>query len=244
MDLEITTAPELSLLIPSIRVTNFGDSVKDLAKNMFDYLKKYDGIGLAAPQVGYNVSVIVLDKSLKLPVGKLASSAVRYDNKNQNGYLLINPRILNLSEEKCDLIGGEGCISFPGNVSGKVRRHKEIELVYQNVDGVEVKEVLSGVPATVIQHELDHLNGILYPSRMSSEYELMDLLEKYSKKTKADKQGLFRFIEYSRENISNDFHDFGLDDLLLYAKKINLDPDRTRLIVNRIKQINGDKNDL
>nr|WP_276580096.1 peptide deformylase [Lacticaseibacillus parakribbianus] len=137
------------------------DEDKKLAKDMMDYLvisqdekenEKYKlrpGVGLAAPQVG---------------VGK-AMAAVLVpgpDDEILFKEVLINPVIISHSVQEAALSEGEGCLSVDKDVPGYVVRHDRITIRYQNLAGETKKVRLKNYPAIVCQHEIDHLNGILF----------------------------------------------------------------------------------
>lgn len=133
---------------------------RKLAEDMLTYLKnsqdeetaeKYGlrpGIGLAAPQV--NVSKRMF--ALHLPD----------DDGEMLSFVAINPKIISHSVEKTYLSGGEGCLSVDREVPGYVPRYKRITVKFHTVDGNELKLRLKGLPAVAFQHELDHLNGVLF----------------------------------------------------------------------------------
>ncbi|MBW3114037.1 MULTISPECIES: peptide deformylase [Bacillaceae] len=106
------------------------------------------GIGLAAPQI--NVSKRMLAVNVTDNQGKLYS------------YALFNPKIISHSIEKAYLTSGEGCLSVDRNVPGFVPRYARVTVRGWDVDGNEVKLRLKGLPAIVFQHEIDHLNGIMF----------------------------------------------------------------------------------
>ncbi|MBI2450771.1 MAG: peptide deformylase [Parcubacteria group bacterium] len=114
--------------------------IQDLISDMKETMKKAEGVGLAAPQIGINLRVAVMEV-------------------NQHSYVIINPEIKKLSNEK--IISEEGCLSVP-DIWGLVERSKKIIIKGQNEKGEFVKIYGSGLLARVIQHELDHLNGILF----------------------------------------------------------------------------------
>ncbi|MFK2824852.1 peptide deformylase [Bacillus sp. B190/17] len=106
------------------------------------------GVGLAAPQIGLSkrmVAIQVYDEN-----GTLVSHA------------LINPKIVSHSVEKSYLTSGEGCLSVDRDVLGYVHRYARVTVKAQDLEGKEIKLRLRGVPAIVIQHEIDHLNGIMF----------------------------------------------------------------------------------
>jgi peptide deformylase len=117
------------------------DKIKELALDMMDTMHKYDGVGLAAPQVGILKRVIVIDL---------------YEEGMQ--FILINPVIVkSKGEQLCD----EGCLSFP-NQYGKVKRPKEIEVVALDINGEKVRIKAKDLLAQALSHEIDHLDGKLF----------------------------------------------------------------------------------
>ncbi len=113
--------------------------------------KKYNlraGVGLAAPQLGINkrlVAIYFVDQ-----------------NEKVHSYQLINPKILSHSVEKSYLASGEGCLSVDRNVEGYVMRNARITVQAIGIDGNPLKIRLRDYPAIVFQHEIDHLNGIMF----------------------------------------------------------------------------------
>ena len=107
-----------------------------MAKTMI----KTDGVGLAAPQIGKNIRLAAI-------------------NAKDGAFCLINPKISKKSWA-CEL-AQEGCLSIPG-VFGKVKRHKKISLTYYGQNGKKIKMTAAGMMARVLQHEIDHLDGILF----------------------------------------------------------------------------------
>ena len=124
-----------------------------------DYRKKHpnvrEGVGLAAPQVGHNLRMIVI-------------SYATGDEKNPRvQYQLVNPRIVVNSIKKCYLSGGEGCLSVDGEHRGKVYRDFKIVVkAYEAGLGKDVEITARGYDAIVLQHEIDHLDGILFYDRI------------------------------------------------------------------------------
>ncbi len=106
------------------------------------------GIGLAAPQI--DISKRMLAVNVTDIQGKLYS------------YALFNPKIISHSIEKAYLTSGEGCLSVDRNVPGYVPRYARVTVKGWDIDGAEVKLRLKGLPAIVFQHEIDHLNGIMF----------------------------------------------------------------------------------
>ena len=117
------------------------DKIKELIEDMFETMHKYEGVGLAAPQVGILKRVIVIDL---------------YEEGTQ--YALINPVIVKTKGEQ---ICEEGCLSFP-NQFGKVKRPKEIEIVALDINGNKIRVKGKDLLAQAISHEIDHLDGKLF----------------------------------------------------------------------------------
>jgi peptide deformylase len=129
--------------------------IEALINDMLDTMHAENGAGLAAPQIGVNLRVVVFGFDHNL----------RYaDAPPVPRSILINPEIRPLSEEMED--GWEGCLSVPG-LRGVVPRYRRIEYRGLNPNGETVAVEAEGFHARVVQHECDHLDGILYPQRMS-----------------------------------------------------------------------------
>ena len=125
-----------------------------LIDDMFETMAEAGGVGLAAPQIGVGLQVVIFGfaKSERYPDAEAVPQTI-----------LINPRITPLSDDE-DL-GWEGCLSVPG-LRGEVPRYTRIR--YQGVDenGAPIDRTVEGFHARVVQHECDHLDGMLYPQRM------------------------------------------------------------------------------
>jgi len=105
------------------------------------------GVGLAAPQLGINKQLFVVHFT--------------YEDKLYS-YQLINPKIISHSVEQAYLTGGEGCLSVDESIEGFVVRHARVTVRAYDIHGKQVKIRLKGYPAIVFQHEIDHLNGIMF----------------------------------------------------------------------------------
>lgn len=139
--LKIIINPNPILRKKSQNVTDvLSDKIQKLIPEMIETMKAKDGVGLAAPQVGENIRLLV----------------VGYKDKD---LAIINPKILKKSILK--EWDEEGCLSIP-NKYGQVRRHKSITLKYLNEKGEEETLKANGLLARIIQHEIDHLDGILF----------------------------------------------------------------------------------
>ena len=129
--------------------------VKKLIANMFETMYNADGVGLAAPQIGLPIRVLVIDLS---PLAK--------DEPGFDGFkkIMINARITNIEGEE-ELVE-EGCLSFPG-IHEKVARKNKIRIQYQDENFVSYNEEYEGYKARVIQHEYDHLEGKFFIDHIS-----------------------------------------------------------------------------
>lgn len=159
------------LISPSIPISNFFDiKLKELIEDMQDTMKKKSGVGIAAPQIGYNLRVIMFG----------FEHNERYPNEKPIPFtVLINPTIEPLSDEKID--GWEGCLSIPG-LRGIVPRYKKIKYSGYDHEGNPISGTAEDFHARVIQHECDHIDGILFPHRIKDmkcfgfEDELKDII--------------------------------------------------------------------
>lgn len=147
------------------------DEMKQLAKEMLEFLhnsqndelaEKYDlrpGVGLAAPQLGKTIQMIAL----------LVPGVYEDDEPILND-VWINPRIIRESVKKTCLREGEGCLSVDREVPGAVVRAHKITVRYQNIDGEQLTKELSGYEAIVVQHEIDHINGIMFYDHIDAKH--------------------------------------------------------------------------
>lgn len=138
------------LATPSSRILNIDDNIVSLTKDMPVFMYENQGVGLAAPQIGHSISMVVID-----PTGGDESGQL---------FTLINPEIL---EEEGSENGEEGCLSLPGLLM-KVNRCKKILVKAVDIDGKEFQREYEGFTARVIQHEIDHLHGKVIIDRVSS----------------------------------------------------------------------------
>ncbi len=122
------------------------DRIKQLAEDMFDTMHKWDGLGLAAVQVGILKRIIVIDL---------------YDDKSK--FCLINPVIVEKSEETVEI--EEGCLSYP-NQFGKVTRFYKVKVKALDLDGKKVTLEAEGLLAQALQHEIDHLEGETFKEKI------------------------------------------------------------------------------
>tara|TARA_Y100000590_G_scaffold449496_1_gene587707 strand:- start:5821 stop:6357 length:537 start_codon:yes stop_codon:yes gene_type:complete len=145
--------------------------IEKLILDMTDTMIDANGIGLAAPQVHINKQVLLF-------------RIIKENKENQDDNIeitaLINPKIRNLSEETNN--DWEGCLSIP-NMSGLVKRFSRIEYEGLDMNGKIIKKIAEGLQARIIQHEYDHLMGILYIKRLIDEraFGYTEEIEKYWK---------------------------------------------------------------
>ena len=147
------------------QIEQVDERIRELARNMIETMHAANGVGLAAPQVGESLQLTVLDVSQvedRPTTMKLNGEDV--DPATAMPLVLINPQS-NLGRETEK--GTEGCLSFP-EITGEIERAKSITLRAQNLKGEAIEIETSGFLARAIQHEVDHLNGILFIDRMSS----------------------------------------------------------------------------
>lgn len=132
-------------------VDTFDQDLKLLVDDMIETMRVAPGVGLAAPQIGISKQIIVVE------------FGDEYDEMVPNQlYILINPEIVKKSD--ATITGIEGCLSVPGLV-GEVERASVVTVVGQNLEGKKVKIRAQGWLARIFQHEIDHINGILYTDR-------------------------------------------------------------------------------
>ncbi|MCP8970187.1 peptide deformylase [Ectobacillus ponti] len=154
--LRIVEHPNEVLETPCERVLNFDKALTKLLNDMHETMLAADGVGLAAPQVGVLKQVAVVD---------VDDDHGRID--------LVNPQIL---ESRGEQTGPEGCLSFPG-LYGDVPRADYIKVRAQNRRGKTFVLEARGFLARAIQHEIDHLNGVLFTSKVTRYYEPEELEE-------------------------------------------------------------------
>lgn len=146
--LEIRKFKDKILRKKAKKVSKVDKEIKKLIVDMAQTMKKNQGIGLAAPQVGILKRIIVFQA----------------DRPGQRIFSLINPKVKKKSREKEK--GEEGCLSFP-KVLLEIKRAKLIEVEGLDINGNKVKFEAKGLLARILQHEIDHLDGVLFFDRLS-----------------------------------------------------------------------------
>lgn len=160
---KIVTLPSPVLRRKARRVTNFGPELQTLIDDMVETLHAAPGVGLAAPQVDVSLQVIVIE------FGDEEDESVP-----PKLYVLVNPEITRLSQET--VLGVEGCLSIPGLV-GEVERAESAVVKGFNRRGQPVKVKAKGWLARIFQHEIDHLNGVLFVDKATRLWQQRDASE-------------------------------------------------------------------
>lgn len=149
MLLEVLVYGDPVLRRKSVPVENITDEIKELALDMIETMYAEEGIGLAAPQIGQSIRLLVADPS--------------FDEETRPARVFINPEIIESSGEwKFD----EGCLSVPG-IRADVIRPEAIKVRYLDLEGVQHEEEMHEIWARVLQHEIDHLDGKLFVDYLS-----------------------------------------------------------------------------
>ena len=160
--LEIHHLGDRVLRQPAKRIAKVDAAVRQLAKEMLQTMYSANGIGLAAPQVGINKQLIVID--------------CQPDDPKTPPLILINPQIIGYGSETdaCE----EGCLSIPG-VYLNVTRPTTIEVAFKDEQGRAQKIKADELLSRAIQHEMDHLNGVMFVDRVENSLALTEELSKY-----------------------------------------------------------------
>ena len=145
--LEIRVFPDPILNKKAKRVRNIDDSIKKLIDDMIETMRSVPGrAGLAAPQIGVSLRVIVIGLT------------------EEEDIVLVNPEIVKKAGERPV---DEGCLSVPGYV-GQIKRAESITVKGRNRDGKEIRIKADGLLAQALEHEIDHVNGVLYLDHLES----------------------------------------------------------------------------
>ena len=169
----------------STLVESIDDEICATAKKMIESMKKADGVGLAAPQVGLNIQLIVLE----VPMPDLEKDPMTTPGEMflipKMPLCLLNPKILSFSKETT--ISEEGCLSIP-KLYANVERSVKIELSAKMLNGESISFECGGFLARALQHEIDHLNGILFVDRLTKpefnkiKFDLKKIIRQKNKK--------------------------------------------------------------
>ncbi|NPA91037.1 MAG: peptide deformylase [Chloroflexi bacterium] len=146
------------------RIKRFGPELAALADDMVETMRAANGVGLAAPQIG-------------LPIRMFVAEIPKDDEDPQSGkvFVMVNPKIIKASRQ--EVKGEEGCLSIPG-IYGEVWRAEEVVVRAQDPYGKEIRIRAKGYLARVFQHEIDHLEGILFIDRLEDPKALWTYAER------------------------------------------------------------------
>lgn len=161
--LKIVTVPDQVLSAKSKKITHIDAHIRRLANDMIDTLASWGsehetGAAIAACQVGENLQLVVIGRE--------------FEDKPNDHYVLINPEIVKHSDDKT--VEFEGCLSVP-QIYGKVPRYSKVKVKAADLDGKEFRMTAEGFLARVFQHEIDHLSGVVFTSKVENITELYQL---------------------------------------------------------------------
>jgi len=148
---EIVTLPQSILRQKAHKVTSYGPDLQRLVEDMIETMRQAPGVGLAAPQVGESIRLIVVE------YGDEAD-----EDTPPKLYVMTNPEITRASQET--VLGTEGCLSIPG-IQGEVERKEAVTVKGLNRQGRPMTVKAKGWLARIFQHEIDHLDGVLFVDR-------------------------------------------------------------------------------
>ncbi len=152
----------LILRSSSEKVDEITPEIKAFSQDMIKLMRKNKGVGLAAPQVGKNIRIIVTtQRDRKKNEDVLAGETI-----------MINPEIKDLSQDM--IIWEEACISLP-DIFGKVKRHKSLTIEYLDIKWNKQKKKLKDFNAVIVQHEIDHLEWILFTDKLVKKQNIKKL---------------------------------------------------------------------
>ncbi len=151
MILDIVTYPDPRLKEVCVPVTEITEEIRQLAADMLETMYAAPGVGLAAPQVGRNIRMLVMDPAMK--------------DEEKQPLVLINPELVLSGDEVVSEL--EGCLSVPMNYRADVKRMSKAHLRAMDLDGNVFEQDLEEFPAIILQHEYDHLDGILFIDKIS-----------------------------------------------------------------------------
>lgn len=160
--------PDKRLRQKAAVIEDFGTPTQKLAQTLLDTMHDAQGIGLAANQIGVLQKIVVID-------------CAKGDEKSEP-HILINPEVAHHSQQKVE--AEEGCLSFPAQYA-KIKRSARVDIKFQNLDGKWHQAGFEGIEARCAQHEIDHLNGILFIDHCSLIKRKL-ILQKMHKLKKSD----------------------------------------------------------
>jgi peptide deformylase len=140
----------------AVKVSRYDQSLERLVQDMWETMHDAPGVGLAAPQIGVPLRVLVAEWE-------------------EQHVAFVNPEIIKRSEE--ELLGTEGCLSIPGYVGDNIRRAAAVTVKGRDPKGKEIRVHAEGWYARILQHEIDHLDGILFTDRLDRPEDLREVTE-------------------------------------------------------------------
>lgn len=166
MILEITQEDHPALRTRGRRIDKIDKSIRELAADMIDTMREAEGIGLAAQQVGLPVQLFVLDvPEMKDRPSRMRVAGDEVPFEEQMPMVVLNPEIETFGKAYAE---SEGCLSFPG-LKGDVLRPISVRVKAQSLDGSTIAFEADGLLARAVQHEFDHLQGILFIDRLAAD---------------------------------------------------------------------------
>lgn len=229
---KIKTIPDLNLAIPSVSVYSFNQNLKKLSIEMHKLMVKKKGIGIAAPQCNFNLRVLVLDS-------QNFDKVVYNKFKVEDRFLcIVNPSLKLIKESIISI--EEGCLSLPSAEHFKVPRYEEITISAFDIKGEEHTVELKGTPSIILQHEMDHLDGILYPFRLDSD-KCREILFRYGKYNLIQADKIESFIKlnefFIKKNLSKDYN---YEELYEYCSSQGIHETSVNEIWKNISYVNND----
>ncbi len=185
-------------------VTAFDDKLAALAKNMLETMYDASGVGLAAPQIGLSARVFV---ALELPEqdaeeeteGEVMTSGEKREKWGVKAeHVMVNPKIIARNGVQ---YGTDGCLSLPGIFVEQMKRDQHIRVRYQDVSGEKYERDAEGHFAHVIQHELDHLDGVLFFDRLpqTEKREFLELHRKELAEFQREAKGYLKDLKLAKQ---------------------------------------------
>jgi peptide deformylase len=147
------------------QIEKIDDEIRALAADMLETMYEANGVGLAAQQIGRALQLTVIDVSdAETRPSQMWLAGEEVDPKEHMPLILLNPEVRMEEEQE---IGTEGCLSFP-EITAEISRSAKVRVTAKDLEGNPVEFEAAGLLARAVQHETDHLNGILFIDRMSS----------------------------------------------------------------------------
>lgn len=143
-------------------INNSYPNLKQLIDDMYETMYNANGVGLAAPQIGKSIRLFIIDTAPFLNIGENEIEGIKVESIKQ---IFINPVIIKESGDRLSF--EEGCLSIP-NIREDVKRKSDINIEFYDENFVLNKKSFSGIVARVIQHEYDHIQGILFTDKLTS----------------------------------------------------------------------------